>query len=352
MDMMETTALQELLLAHVESLAARWHTALVLTSPVPIVDQAVMPRLLRFAERALLLLAAEPFDVETTRKLGMSMNQLLELRPEVLVTFQEAFAVELSEIIVAQCGQELQARLAHFLGDLSLGFFEARAQAAQRFNAEAIGKMGHDLKTPINAVVGFSKVILKGIDGPTTEYQQEDLTSIFDAGQQLLTMITDLVTTMRRDALKELYELQRFDVAALLGDILTVMQPQLMTGGNTLEIHCAPGLGEMYSAPSEVRWILLSFLYFLNHHLEAGALRLAASRLTRSEAVTLVFDISGSEVDVDAIEAAAPKYLGLVSAYRFCRDLGGEIVSASSRADSINYSVRLPVTAPAPESEE
>lgn len=55
----------------------------------------------------------------------------------------------------------------------------------------------HDLKTPLNSVIGFSKVVLKGIDGPVNETQQNDLTTVFNAGQRTLALISYLVEIAR-----------------------------------------------------------------------------------------------------------------------------------------------------------
>ena len=38
----------------------------------------------------------------------------------------------------------------------------------------------HDLKTPLNAVIGFTKLVIKGIDGPINETQNTDLTTAFN----------------------------------------------------------------------------------------------------------------------------------------------------------------------------
>lgn len=46
--------------------------------------------------------------------------------------------------------------------------------------------MSHELRTPLNSIIGFSRVILKGIDGPVTDLMQQDLTAIYNSGQHLL----------------------------------------------------------------------------------------------------------------------------------------------------------------------
>jgi signal transduction histidine kinase len=55
----------------------------------------------------------------------------------------------------------------------------------------------HDLKTPLNAVIGFTKVVIKGIDGPINETQNTDLTTAFNSGQRMLSLISQLVEIAR-----------------------------------------------------------------------------------------------------------------------------------------------------------
>ena len=55
----------------------------------------------------------------------------------------------------------------------------------------------HDLKTPLNAVIGFTKVVIKGIDGPINETQNTDLTTAFNNGQRMLALIGQLVEIAR-----------------------------------------------------------------------------------------------------------------------------------------------------------
>ncbi len=55
----------------------------------------------------------------------------------------------------------------------------------------------HDFKTPLNAVIGFTKVVLKGIDGPVNEMQVTDLTTAHTGGQRMLSLTSMLVDIAR-----------------------------------------------------------------------------------------------------------------------------------------------------------
>jgi K+-sensing histidine kinase KdpD len=74
----------------------------------------------------------------------------------------------------------------------------------------------HDLKTPLNLVIGFSKVVLKGIDGPVNETQQTDLSSVYDNGQRLLSLISMLVDVARLNKGAVRLSLKRTDFGELV----------------------------------------------------------------------------------------------------------------------------------------
>jgi len=59
----------------------------------------------------------------------------------------------------------------------------AEMREADRLKTQFLANMSHELRTPLNSIIGFSRVILKGIDGPITPQQEEDLKAIYNAGQ-------------------------------------------------------------------------------------------------------------------------------------------------------------------------
>lgn len=55
----------------------------------------------------------------------------------------------------------------------------------------------HDLKSPLNTIIGFTRVVIKGIDGPVNEAQSADLTTAFTSSQKMLFLVNNLVDMAR-----------------------------------------------------------------------------------------------------------------------------------------------------------
>jgi len=63
--------------------------------------------------------------------------------------------------------------------------------------AQFVSAEAHDLRSPFSHVVGFSKLVLNGQDGPITDLQKEDLTTIYHSGMRALTLLNGLIDLAR-----------------------------------------------------------------------------------------------------------------------------------------------------------
>ena len=71
-------------------------------------------------------------------------------------------------------------------------------QSTGRFDMdEFLSWASHDLKTPLNAIIGFTRVVMKGMDGPVNDVQTTDLTTVYNGGQRMLVLMGNLVDMAR-----------------------------------------------------------------------------------------------------------------------------------------------------------
>jgi len=91
---------------------------------------------------------------------------------------------------------------------------------ANRVKSEFLAAMGHELKTPLHAIRGYSQLLLEGIDGPLTPAQQEDLENILRSGDHLRALIDNVLQFSKLEAGEEEIHPEEVEVATLFEEAL------------------------------------------------------------------------------------------------------------------------------------
>ena len=111
---------------------------------------------------------------------------------------QSAFGKEEASIystLAAQVGVALQnARL--YVEQAST---VTQLRELDRLKSSFLANMSHELRTPLNSILGFSDVMLDGLDGPLTETMDNDLKLISRNGQHLFSLINDVLDMAKID---------------------------------------------------------------------------------------------------------------------------------------------------------
>ena len=69
-----------------------------------------------------------------------------------------------------------------------------------RLKSSFLANMSHELRTPLNSILGFTDVMVEGLDGPLTEHMDNDLRLIQKNGQHLLHLINDVLDMAKIEA--------------------------------------------------------------------------------------------------------------------------------------------------------
>ena len=91
-----------------------------------------------------------------------------------------------------------------------------RLREVDRLKSQFLANMSHELRTPLNSIIGFSRVIMKGIDGPVTDLQVQDLAAINTSGQHLLGMINDILDLSKIEAGKMELAFEKMDLEEII----------------------------------------------------------------------------------------------------------------------------------------
>lgn len=85
----------------------------------------------------------------------------------------------------------------------------------------AIYHLAHDLRGPLNSILGFTELLIDGIEGPLNEYQIADITAINQSAHNLLRMINNLVDLSKVEANKLSLTTEAVDLRTQIKTIAT-----------------------------------------------------------------------------------------------------------------------------------
>jgi signal transduction histidine kinase/ActR/RegA family two-component response regulator len=96
---------------------------------------------------------------------------------------------------------------------------QAEAEAANKAKSEFLSRMSHELRTPLNAILGFTQILeMERHD----EKQAESIQHISQAGQNLLTLINEVLDIARLDAGRMQFHMETFDLGEFLRDAVAL----------------------------------------------------------------------------------------------------------------------------------
>ncbi|HNB52132.1 MAG TPA: ATP-binding protein, partial [Anaerolineales bacterium] len=97
-----------------------------------------------------------------------------------------------------------------------------RLRELDHLKSSFLANMSHELRTPLNSIIGFTEIILEGIDGPLTEFMEGDLKIIQKNGKHLLSLINDVLDMAKIEAGRMSLTYERFMLRELLDDVIDI----------------------------------------------------------------------------------------------------------------------------------
>lgn len=153
---------------------------------------------------------------------------------------------------------------------------EAEIAHARQLRARFMASMSHELRSPLNSIVGFSKMLEGGLDGPLLPEQLENVTMIRRASEELIRLLTDTLDLARLEAGK--LRLHRAWVPSV--EILTeaVARGRALVEGRdvTIEAELQPGLPPVYVDSERIVQAVVALFRHAARSLRGATVRLRA----------------------------------------------------------------------------
>ncbi len=242
------------------------------------------------------------------------------------------------------------------------------AEEANKAKSQFLAKMSHELRAPLNAIIGYSEMLTEEAQDLQQDEFIPDLEKIRSAGKHLLSLINDILDLSKIEAGKMTLYLEKFDIGSMLQDVVSTSKPLLDKNQNQLVEDYTENLGSMFADVTKIRQILFNLLSNASKFTEKGTIHLevypegeASSRMICFKVTDTGIGMSPDQLShlfgdfVQADTSTTRKYggtgLGLSISKRFCEMMGGSISVESGLEKGSVFTAKIPVEVNNPEAE-
>ena len=251
------------------------------------------------------------------------------------------------------------ATLREFADAVALGYARyldiREIQEATERKSAFLASMSHEFRTPMNAIKGFTNLVLRRGKDELSERNQENLEKVDQASDHLLAMINDLLDLSKIEAGRMDVNSERFDVAELVTSACDTVSPLIQEGVELCQ-DIADDIGEAHTDKARLQQMVINLLsnaikftdsggVTVNAGVEDGQLVIAVSDTGKgipADELPTIFDeyrqAEGSESSVQKGTG-----LGLSITKKFAELLGGTIGVESEVGKGSTFTVRVPV---------
>jgi signal transduction histidine kinase len=237
-----------------------------------------------------------------------------------------------------------------------------RRQAVQLEQASALksqflANMSHEFRTPLNAILGYTSMLLKGVLGPLDDEQAEGLARVDSNGRHLLGIINDILDISRIEAGRMPLRLSEFGLPELVGEVLAEVEPIVAQSSVHIEASVDQRLPSVQSDRQKVKQIVLNLLTNAVKFTPRGTITLSARYDPRVREVAVTVADTGigiaaedharifedfQQADSSLTRTHGGAGLGLSICRRLATMLGGKIQLESAPGIGSTFTVVLP----------
>ncbi|MCP4818007.1 MAG: PAS domain S-box protein, partial [Shimia sp.] len=223
------------------------------------------------------------------------------VRLEALHRTGKVFPVELS---ISAAEHENRTIFVSFLRDISqqvaaeAELVNARdeAQAGEQAKAELLTVMSHEMRTPLNGILGSLDLIDRG---NLTEDQNRYLEAIKVSGDLLLGHVNDVLDVSRLDAMDDAPQATPFELSVMSQALLDSLLANAKTRGNTLSLTLrSPSLNTVVGDELRLKQCLLNLLGNANKFTTDGQISLEIERLETDPSI-VEFRIADTGIGIE-----------------------------------------------------
>jgi len=160
-----------------------------------------------------------------------------------------------------------------------------------RLKSAFLANMSHELRTPLNSILGFTDVMLEGLDGELTEYMDNDLRLVQKNGQHLLHLINDVLDMAKIESGRMNLHPEKFKVNEILAEVTSITSTLASEKNTALFIEeDSDREVEIYADNTRIRQVMINLVNNAIKFTTNGKIALRASRMDSTRILVTVKD--------------------------------------------------------------
>ena len=230
-------------------------------------------------------------------------------------------------------------------------------EQASALKSQFLANMSHEFRTPLNAILGYTSMLLKGVSGELSAHQRRNLERIDSNSQHLLSIINDILDITRIEAGKMPLTVADFPLVDLVGEVLAEVEPLIARTKLEVTSRIDRALPVLRSDRQKVKQIVINLLTNALKFTPQGWVRLTAAHDPDTDLVAIVVADSGIGISPkdqqvvfedfrQADDSPTRQYtgagLGLAICRRLTSMLGGELTVRSAPGEGSAFTLALP----------
>jgi PAS domain S-box-containing protein len=207
-------------------------------------------------------------------------------------------------------------------------------EQASAAKSQFLANMSHEFRTPLNAILGYTSMLLKGVTGDLTPHQRRNLERVDSNAHHLLAIINDILDISRIEAGKMPLTVSRFDLKDLVAEVLSEVEPIISRSRLDVTSQQAADVPPLKTDRQKVKQIVINFLTNAIKFTPQGSVEVRTEYVAaRDEIAVAVADtgIGVSPADRDRIfedfrqadNSPTREYTGAGLGLAICRRLAG-----------------------------
>ncbi|GHG70089.1 hypothetical protein GCM10012319_14700 [Comamonas sp. KCTC 72670] len=304
--------------------------------------------------------ATLPMEAVASKVLGDSG----ELTGIVTLFHDRSEALEKARLLerVKEGSVHLEARVQAATAELAEQNEMLRRQAIQVEQASAaksqfLANMSHEFRTPLNAILGYTNMLLQGVSGELSPAQKRNLTRIDSNGRHLLEVINEILDITRIEAGRMPLNLSDFGLPELLQEVMAEMDPIIARSKLKVSTHLGPHVPAVHSDRQKVKQIVLNLLSNALKFTHEGAVEVLAEYVPATSTIAISVTDTGigidpanqekifedfQQVDSSPTRAYGGTGLGLSICRRLADMLGGRVTLQSVQGEGSTFTLHFP----------